>query len=86
MIDESPDAASGELNASMLSRIQPRVLGLAIGVGALVAGLVMAVLGAGVGYVGLVAGGLVIAAMGLLAAIVGAIGFARHGSARTERE
>ncbi len=72
----------------MLSRIQPRVLGLAIGVGALVAGLVMAVLGAGagVGYVGLVAGGLVIAAMGLLAAIVGAIGFARHGSARTERE
>lgn len=50
------------------------------------AGLVMAVLGAGVEYVGLVAGGLVVAAMGLLAAIVGAIGFALHGSARPERD
>jgi hypothetical protein len=62
------------------------VFGLAFGLGALVAGLVMALLGAGVQYVGLVAGGLVIAAMGLLAAIVGAIGFALHGSARSERD
>ena len=70
----------------MFSRIPPRVFGLAFGLGALVAGLVMALLGAGVQYVGLVAGGLVIAAMGLLAAIVGAIGFALHGSARPERD
>ncbi|MBO9050673.1 MULTISPECIES: hypothetical protein [Curtobacterium] len=70
----------------MFSRIPPRVFGLAFGLGALVAGLVMALLGAGVQYVGLVAGGLVIAAMGLLAAIVGAIGFALHGSARSERD
>ncbi|MBO9047061.1 hypothetical protein JYQ29_08590 [Curtobacterium flaccumfaciens pv. flaccumfaciens] len=69
----------------MFSRIPPRVFGLAFGLGALVAGLVMALLGAGVQYIGLVAGGLVIAAMGLLAAIVGAIGFALHGSARSER-
>ncbi|PZE66160.1 hypothetical protein DEJ12_13890 [Curtobacterium sp. MCLR17_059] len=62
------------------------MFGLAFGLGALVAGLVMALLGAGVQYVGLVAGGLVIAAMGLLAAIVGAIGFALHGSARSERD
>jgi hypothetical protein len=62
------------------------VFGLAFGLGALVAGLVMALLGAGVQYIGLVAGGLVIAAMGLLAAIVGAIGFALHGSARSERD
>jgi hypothetical protein len=68
----------------MFSRIPPRVFGLAFGLGALVAGLVMALLGAGVQYIGLVAGGLVIAAMGLLAAIVGAIGFALHGSV-TER-
>ncbi|WP_146249272.1 hypothetical protein [Curtobacterium sp. MCLR17_042] len=70
----------------MLSRVPPRVFGLAFGLGALVAGLVMALLGAGVQDVGLVAGGLVIAAMGLLAAIVGAIGFALHGSARSERD
>ena len=70
----------------MFSRVPPRVFGLAFGLGALVAGLVMALLGAGVQYVGLVAGGLVIAAMGLLAAIVGAIGFALHGSARSERD
>lgn len=70
----------------MFSRIPPRVFGLAFGLGALVAGFVMALLGAGVQYVGLVAGGLVIAAMGLLAAIVGAIGFALHGSARSERD
>jgi hypothetical protein len=70
----------------MFSRIPPRVFGLAFGLGALVAGLVMALLGAGVQYVGLVAGGLVIAAMGLLAAIVGAIGFALHGSVRSERD
>jgi len=70
----------------VFSRIPPRVLGLAFGLGALVAGLVMALLGAGVQYIGLVAGGLVIAAMGLLAAIVGAIGFALHGSARSERD
>jgi len=70
----------------MLSRVPPRVFGLAFGLGALVAGLVMALLGAGVQYIGLVAGGLVIAAMGLLAAIVGAIGFALHGSARSERD
>ncbi|RXF83552.1 hypothetical protein CffCFBP3418_15310 [Curtobacterium flaccumfaciens pv. flaccumfaciens] len=62
------------------------MFGLAFGLGALVAGLVMALLGAGVQYIGLVAGGLVIAAMGLLAAIVGAIGFALHGSARPERD
>jgi len=66
----------------MFPRIPPRVFGL----GALVAGLVIALLGAGVQYIGLVAGGLVIAAMGLLAAIVGAIGFALHGSARSERD
>lgn len=70
----------------MQSRVPPRVLGLAFGLGALVAGLVIALLGAGVQYIGLVAGGLVIAAMGLLAAIVGAIGFALHGSARSERD
>ncbi|WXF92284.1 hypothetical protein WDV91_06450 [Curtobacterium flaccumfaciens pv. flaccumfaciens] len=70
----------------MFSRVPPRVFGLAFGLGALVAGLVTALLGAGVQYVGLVAGGLVIAAMGLLAAIVGAIGFALHGSARSERD
>ena len=70
----------------MFSRIPPRVFGLAFGLGVLVAGLVMALLGAGVQYIGLVAGGLVIAAMGLLAAIVGAIGFALHGSARSERD
>jgi len=70
----------------MFSRIPPRVFGLAFGLGALVAGLVMALLGAGVQYIELVAGGLVIAAMGLLAAIVGAIGFALHGSARPERD
>jgi hypothetical protein len=70
----------------MFSRIPPRVFGLAFGLGALVAGLVMALLGAGVQYIGLVAGGLVIAAMGLLAAIVGAIGFALQGSARSERD
>jgi len=70
----------------MFSRVPPRVFGLAFGLGALVAGLVMALLGAGVQDVGLVAGGLVIAAMGLLAAIVGAIGFALHGSARSERD
>ncbi|MCS6555680.1 MULTISPECIES: hypothetical protein [Curtobacterium] len=70
----------------MFSRVPPRVFGLAFGLGALVAGLVMALLGAGVQYIGLVAGGLVIAAMGLLAAIVGAIGFALHGSARSERD
>ncbi|MBF4616072.1 hypothetical protein [Curtobacterium sp. VKM Ac-1376] len=70
----------------MFSRVPPRVLGLAFGLGAMAAGLVMAVLGAGVEYVGLVAGGLVVAAMGLLAAIVGAIGFALHGSARPERD
>ncbi|MCS6581972.1 hypothetical protein [Curtobacterium citreum] len=65
----------------MFPRIPPRVFGLAFGLGTLVAGLVMALLGAGVQYVGLVAGGLVIATMGLLAASVGAIGFALHGSA-----
>ncbi|WP_433932286.1 hypothetical protein [Curtobacterium flaccumfaciens] len=70
----------------MFSRVPPRVFGLAFGLGALVAGLVMALLGAGLQYIGLVAGGLVIAAMGLLAAIVGAIGFALHGSARSERD
>ena len=70
----------------MFSRIPPRVFGLAFGLGALVAGLVMALLGAGVQYIELVAGGLVIAAMGLLAAIVGAIGFALHGSARPQRD
>jgi len=70
----------------MFSRVPPRVFGLAFGLGTLVAGLVMALLGAGVQYIGLVAGGLVIAAMGLLAAIVGAIGFALHGSARSERD
>ena len=70
----------------MFSRIPPRVLGLAFGFGALVGGLVMALLGAGVQYIGLVAGGLVIAAMGLLAAIVGAIGFALHGPARSGRD
>lgn len=70
----------------MFSRVPPRVLGLAFGLGALVAGLVIALLGAALQYVGLVAGGLCIAAMGLLAAIVGAIGFALHGSARSERD
>jgi len=70
----------------MFPRIPPRVFGLAFGLGALVAGLVMALLGAGVQYVGLVAGGLVIATMGLPAASVGAIGFALHGSARSERD
>lgn len=70
----------------MLSRLPPRVLGLAIGAGALAAGLVIALIGAGVGYVGLIAGGLVISAMGFLAAIVGAIGFALHGSARSDGE
>ncbi|MCA5922520.1 hypothetical protein [Curtobacterium oceanosedimentum] len=69
----------------MLSSVPPRVFGLAFGVGAMVAGLVMALLGAGVDYVGLMAGGLVLAAMGLLVAIVGAIGFALHGSVRPER-
>jgi hypothetical protein len=70
----------------MLSELQPRVLGLSIGLGALIGGLVMALLGTGVGYVGLVAGGFAIAAMGLLVAIVGAIGFALHGSVRSERK
>jgi hypothetical protein len=70
----------------MLSELQPRVLGLSIGLGALIAGLVMALLGTGVGYVGLVAGGFAIAAMGLLVAIVGAIGFALQGSVRSERK
>lgn len=47
----------------------------------------MALLGLLMGpdYVGLVAGGSVIAAMGLLVAIVGAIGFALHGSVRSGR-
>ncbi|MDT0232582.1 hypothetical protein [Curtobacterium sp. BRB10] len=72
----------------MLSRVPPRVLGLAIGAGALAAGLVMALLGTflGTDYFGLVAAGLVIAAMGLLLAGVGAIGFALHGPARNGRE
>jgi hypothetical protein len=46
----------------------------------------MALIGAGIGYVGLIAGGLVISAMGLLVAIAGAIGVALHGSARSDRE
>ncbi|MBT2503730.1 hypothetical protein [Curtobacterium sp. ISL-83] len=72
----------------MPSNLQPRVLALAFGVGALVAGLVIALLGLvfGAGDVGLSAAGLVIAGMGLLAAMVGAIGFALHGSARSERD
>lgn len=72
----------------MLSDFQPRVLGLAIGAGALVAGLAMALLGLvlGAGFVGLVAAGMVIAAMGLVVALVGAIGFALHGAARSERQ
>lgn len=60
---------------------QPRALGLAIGAGPLIAGLVMALLGLVLGakFVGLVAAGMVIAAIGLVVALVGAIGFARHG-------
>ncbi|MFJ4222292.1 hypothetical protein [Curtobacterium luteum] len=71
----------------MLFGVQPRVLSLASGVGAVVAGVIMALLGLLVGpdYFGLVAAGSVIAAMGLVVAIVGAIGFALHGSVRSER-
>ena len=72
----------------MLSRLPPRVLGLAIGAGAVAAGLVMALLGVGHGedYLGLVAAGLVIAAFGLVLAVVGAIGFALHGPVRPRGE
>ena len=72
----------------MLSNGQPRVLDLAIGTGTLVAGLVVALLGLvlGTDFVGLVAAGLVIVAMGLDVATVGAIDFVLHGSARSERE
>ena len=72
----------------MLSKVPPRVLGLAIGAGALVGGLVIALLGLvlGADFVGLVAAGLVIAAMGLILAVGGAIGFALHGSARSGRQ
>ncbi|PZF53791.1 hypothetical protein DEJ23_14300 [Curtobacterium sp. MCSS17_008] len=72
----------------MLSRLPPRVLGLAIGAGASAGGLVMALLGVGLGedYLGLVAAGLVIAAFGLVLAVVGAIGFALHGPVRPRRE
>jgi len=82
------DANRGEVDRGMLSNFQSRVLGLAIGAGALVAGLVMALLGLVLGpdLVGLVAAGMVIAAIGLLVALVGAIGFARHGSARSARQ
>ncbi|GGL10381.1 hypothetical protein JOE58_001906 [Curtobacterium luteum] len=71
----------------MLFGLAPRAFSLALGVGALVAGVIMALLGLVVGpdSVGLVAAGFVIAAMGLLAAAVGAIGFALHGSVRSER-
>lgn len=72
----------------MPPRLPPRVLGLAIGAGALVGGLVIALLGLvlGTGYVGLMASGLVMAAMGALVAIVASIGFAMHGSARSRSE
>ena len=72
----------------MLSRIPPRVFGLAIGAGALAAGLVMTLLGVGLGegYLGLVAAGLVIAAFGLVLAVVGAIGFALRGTVRPRRD
>lgn len=72
----------------MLSRIPPRVFGLAIGAGALAAGLVMTLLGVGLGegYLGLEAAGLVIAAFGLVLAVVGATGFALHGPVRPRRE
>lgn len=71
----------------MLSNFQPRVLGLAFGAGLVVAGLVMAILGLvlGANFAGLVAANMVIAAIELLVALVGAIGFARHGSVRSER-
>lgn len=72
----------------MLPRLQPRVVALALGAGALTGGLIMALLGAilSADYVGLMAAGLVIAGMGLLLGVVGAIGFALHGPVRTERE
>lgn len=78
----------------MLSNFRPRVLGLAIGAWALVGGLVMALLGlilgpnlvGLVGLVGLVAAGMAVAAIGLVVALVGAIGFARHQPARSERQ
>jgi hypothetical protein len=72
----------------MLSNLPPRVLGLAIGAGAVVAGLVIALLGVvfGVGRTGLVAAGLATAAIGLLVAIVSAVGFALHGSVRSGRK
>ncbi|PZF66475.1 hypothetical protein DEI81_02445 [Curtobacterium sp. MCBD17_013] len=61
------------------------MLGLAGGIGAVAGGLVVALIGFLVRYIGLGTGGLVIAGMGALIAIVAAIGFALHGSARVER-
>ena len=68
----------------MPPRLPPRVLGLAGGVGALTGGLVLALIGFLVRYIGIGTSGLVIAGMGVLVAIVAAVGFALHGSARTE--
>lgn len=72
----------------MMPRLPLRVLGLAIGAGALAAGLVMTLLGVGLGedYLGLATAGLVIAAFGLVLAVAGAFGFAFHGPVRPGRE
>lgn len=72
----------------MLSRLPPRVFGLAIGAGALAAGLVVTLLGLGLGedYLGLVVAGLIFAPFGLVLAVAGAIGFALHGPVRPRRE
>ena len=72
------------LTAGMPSVPPPRVLGLAIGVGAIAGGLVIALMGSLVHYVGLTYSGLVVAGLGVVVAIVGAVGFALHGSVRSD--
>jgi hypothetical protein len=68
----------------MRPTLPPRVIGLAGGAGAVTAGLLFALFGALLGEAGLVPVGFVVAGMGLILLLVGAVGFALHGSVRAE--
>lgn len=74
----------------MNRKIPIRAAALALGAGALVGGLVIALLGylskpLGSWTSGLISAGIAIAAIGLVAAVIGAIGFAVYGSAKPPR-
>lgn len=67
----------------MARKIPIRAVALSVGLGLLVAGLVIAMLGGLWNLDGLVAAGFAMSAMGVLTAVVGAICFAIYGSAKS---